>query len=48
MNRNGLYLIIGALALAALVIGYLFYQEKQKTSGITIDLGKDSISIETK
>ena len=48
MNRNALYLVIGVLALAALVSFYLFYQEKQKTSGITIDVGKDSISIETK
>jgi hypothetical protein len=48
MNRNTLYLIIGALALAAMISFYLFYQERQKTSGITIDLGKDSISIETK
>jgi hypothetical protein len=48
MNRNSLYLVIGVLAAAALVAGYLLYQEQQKTSGITIDLGKDSISIETK
>jgi hypothetical protein len=48
MNRNDLYLVIGVLALAALVPGYLFYQEKQKTYGITIDVGKNSISIETK
>jgi hypothetical protein len=48
MNRNFLYLVIGMLAAAALAAGYLFYQEKQKTSGITIDVGKDSISIETK
>ena len=48
MNRNSLYLVIGVLAAAALVAFYLFYQEQQKTSGITIDVGKDSISIETK
>ena len=48
MNRNSLYLVIGVLAAAALVAIYLFYQEQQKTSGITIDVGRDSISIETK
>lgn len=48
MSRNSLYLVIGLLALAALVSGYLYYQEQQKTAGITIDVGKDSISIETK
>lgn len=48
MNRNMLYLIIGALAVAAVVAGYLLYQEQQKTSGIELNLEKDGVSIETK
>jgi predicted negative regulator of RcsB-dependent stress response len=48
MNRNGLYLLVGALAAAAMVLGYLFYQERQKTSGIDVSLGDKHISIETK
>jgi hypothetical protein len=48
MNRNVLYLAIGALAVAAAVTGYLLYQEQQKTSGIELNLGNSSISIETK
>lgn len=48
MNRNVLYLLIGALAVAAVVLSYLFYQERQKTTGIEIDVGKSSISIEKK
>jgi len=48
MNRNVLYLIIGVLAVAALVFGYQFYQERQRTTGMQIDVGKGSISIETK
>ena len=48
MNRNGLYLLVGALAAAALVLGYLFYQERQKTSGIDVNIGDKHMSIETK
>jgi len=33
-------LIIGALAVAALVFGYQFFQERQRTTGIQIDVGK--------
>ena len=48
MNRNVLYLVIGALVVAAVVVGYLLYQERQKTTGIQIDVGKGGVSIETK
>ena len=48
MNCNVLYLIIGALAVATVVLGYQFYQERQKTTGIEIDVGKSGISIEKK
>jgi hypothetical protein len=34
VSRNALYLLIGLLALAAVIAGYLYYQEQQKTSGI--------------
>jgi hypothetical protein len=46
MNRNMLYLVIGALAVLAIIVGYMLYQEQQKT-GIEIDLGNGGISIET-
>ena len=48
MNRNILYLIIGALAVAAVVFGYQLYQERQTATGIEINVGKGSISIEKK
>jgi hypothetical protein len=48
MTRNVLYLIIGALVVAAVVIGYLLYQERQKTTGIEINVGTSGISIEKK
>ena len=48
MNHNVLYLIIGALAVAAAVVSYQFYQERQKTAGIEINVGKSGVSIEKK
>lgn len=48
MNRNLLYLIVGCFAVVTVVVSYLLYQERQKTSGIEIDVGKGSISIEKK
>jgi hypothetical protein len=47
MNRSVLFLIIGALAAVVAVLGYQFYQERQKT-GIEISVGKSGISIEKK
>jgi predicted negative regulator of RcsB-dependent stress response len=48
MNRNVLYLVIGVLAIVTAVIGYQLYQERQKTTGIEINVGKTGISIEKK
>ena len=48
MNRNVLYLVIGALVVAAGVLGYMLYQERQKTTGIEINVGKSGVSIEKK
>jgi predicted negative regulator of RcsB-dependent stress response len=48
MNRNVLYLIIGVLAVATAVVGYQLYQERQKTTGIEINIGERGVSIEKK
>jgi RsiW-degrading membrane proteinase PrsW (M82 family) len=48
MNRTVFYLIIGALAVAIVVLSYQFYQDRQKTTGIEIDVGKSGITIEKK
>ena len=48
MNRNILYLVIGALAVVAVVFGYQIYQERQKTTGVEISIGERGISIEKK
>ena len=39
------HLVIGLLAIAALAVGYLIYQEEQK-SGIDIQIGESGITIE--
>ena len=48
MNRNVLYLVVGVLVITAGVFGYMLYQERQKTTGIEINVGKSGISIEKK
>lgn len=48
LKRNILYLVIGVLAVAVVVFGYQLYQERQKTTGIEINVGKGGISIEKK
>lgn len=48
MNRNILYLVIGALVVAAMVSSYQLNRERQKTTGIEINVGKSGISVEKK
>jgi predicted negative regulator of RcsB-dependent stress response len=48
MFRNMLYLLTGALIVAVAVFGYQFYQERQKTAGVEINIGERGISIEKK
>jgi hypothetical protein len=43
-----LYLIIGALTLGIAGLSDLSYEERQKTTGIDINVGKSGISIEEK
>ena len=48
MNRNAFYLVIGILVTATAVFGYQLYQERHKSTGIEISVGKTGISIEKK
>jgi predicted negative regulator of RcsB-dependent stress response len=49
MNRNILYLVIGALAVVVVaVFGYQYYQERQNTVGVEIKIGDGGVSIEKK
>jgi predicted negative regulator of RcsB-dependent stress response len=48
MSRNVLTLIVAILGIAVVAIGYQFYQERQKTTGVEISIGDRGISIEKK
>ena len=48
MDRNVVYLVIGALAVVSAVLGYQLYQERQKSTGVEISIGDRGISIEKK
>jgi hypothetical protein len=47
-RTNILYLVIGALAVIAAILGYNLYQEKKKADGVQINVGPGGISIEKK
>jgi hypothetical protein len=46
MKRNNLYLIIGVLAVAVVIVGYLYYREQQKTR-LEIKVNDQGLSVET-
>jgi len=48
MNRNTLYVVIGALAVVTVIFGYQLYQERHKPGGVEISIGERGISIEKK
>ena len=49
MTRNNLlYLIIGALVIVTVVLGYQLYQDRKQPEGMRIDLGPNGLSIEKK
>ncbi len=47
MPRNLLQVVVAALVIAVLVLGYLYYQERRKSEGIRIELGEKGISVQT-
>ncbi len=49
MNRNNiLYLVIGVLAVAVVVLGYQLYQDRKEPKGLQINVGPGGVSIEKK
>ncbi len=44
MNRNMLYLVLGALVVGIAVLGYLYYDEQQ--SGVDIQIDESGVSID--
>jgi len=47
-HSNVLYLVIGALVVAVIVLGYQLYEAKKEPKGVQLNIGERGISIETK
>lgn len=47
-NRNILYLVIGALAVVAVVLGYNLYQDRKEPQGFQINVGPGGIKVDKK
>lgn len=47
-NKNVLYLIIGVLAVAVVVLGVNLYQTKKQPEGLQINVGPDGLKIQSK
>jgi hypothetical protein len=45
---NVLYLVISALVVAVVALGYQLYEAKKDPKGIQLNIGERGISIETK
>lgn len=48
MNRNTLYLLLGALIVGVAVLGYMTYQDRKEPEGVQINLGKSGLEIKNK
>jgi hypothetical protein len=46
LNRNTLYLVIGALVVAVIVLGVYVYREESKPSGVELKIDDSGISIQ--
>ncbi|MET0169854.1 MAG: hypothetical protein ABW191_05710 [Aliihoeflea sp.] len=46
MTKDKLYIVIGGLALLALVLGLYVYREETKPSGVEIQINESGISVE--
>ena len=44
MNRNALFLVITLLAVGIIVLGYMYYKERQ--TGISIQIGDHGVTIQ--
>jgi hypothetical protein len=46
MNRNGLYLVIGALVVVVFVLGAYVYRQEKKPEGVELKIDDSGISIQ--
>jgi hypothetical protein len=47
-RSNIIYLVVGALVIVVVVLGYQLYQDRKQPEGLRIDLGPNGMSIEKK
>jgi hypothetical protein len=47
-RSNILFLVMGALAIVVVVMGYQLYQDRKQPEGMRIDLGPNGVKIEKK
>jgi predicted negative regulator of RcsB-dependent stress response len=47
-RSNIVYLVVGALVIVVVVMGYQLYQDRKKPEGVSIDVGPNGLSIKTK
>jgi predicted negative regulator of RcsB-dependent stress response len=49
VSRNNIvYLVVGALVVVVVILGYKLYQDRKQPEGVRIDLGPNGMSIEKK
>ena len=48
LNRNMLFLIVGALIVVVAVLAYQLYQDRKEPQGTQINIGPSGITIEKK
>lgn len=46
MNKNTLYLLIGALVVVVIGLGVYVYREESKPSGVELKIDENGVSIE--
>lgn len=46
MSRNGLYIVIGALAVVVIVLGAYLLREESKPDGVEIRIDESGVSVE--
>ncbi|MGC4026484.1 MAG: hypothetical protein QM744_15875 [Mesorhizobium sp.] len=46
MNQNKLYLLLGALIVAVIVMGFYIWREESKPDGIELRLDKNGVSVQ--
>lgn len=48
INRNVLFLLIGALAVGCAVLGYKVYEDNKQPKGVQLNIGPSGVTVEKK